>query len=107
MKMSNSLNFIFNIIHCSTLSSVGSENGDGYSVGFVYGNGCYFDAVQGRGTGEGEGAGYIERANLGNGSGCGSGSGDGSIFGWCDGSGVAYGLFEPTCSTLVGEDENG
>jgi hypothetical protein len=67
-KMNNNLDFIFNIIHCSTLSSVGYETG----------------------TGLGSGTGL--RACDGFGFGCGSGEGYGSGIGYgnCDGSGIGY-----------------
>jgi hypothetical protein len=50
--MNNSLSFIFNIIDCSTLYSIGCQDSSGSGLGNMY---CY-DAEDGIGAGFGDGS---------------------------------------------------
>jgi hypothetical protein len=69
--MNNSLSFIFNIIDCSTLYSIGCQNSLGSGLGNMY---CY-DAEDGIGAGFGDGSGCSNIYGKGDGSGSGVGYG--------------------------------
>jgi hypothetical protein len=90
--MNNNLDFIFNIIHCSTLLSMGCECGDGSDTDLGSDEGDGYAAGPGDGAGYGWSSGFGEGIcdGAGFGSGKGNGSGKGAGRGDVDCSGIAY-----------------